>query len=161
MSEARMREVIREQVAISMAEFMANMNHGPVVMKPVVVEPVVVEPVVLEPYALFLVKLAMSPFLPKKFRMGVAIVIGRRRERGGEISGETVTKNGVVTRYPGKFHEYQLTDKEKEFERMVIYWEQVEYEVSDDDDSALKSTGRGVAKRLMKAGYTVLVVMKV
>ncbi|GKG02449.1 hypothetical protein Tco_0310085, partial [Tanacetum coccineum] len=49
MSEARMREVIREQVAISMAEFMANMNHGPVVMKPVVVEPVVVEPVVLEP----------------------------------------------------------------------------------------------------------------
>ncbi|GJX89754.1 hypothetical protein Tco_0343080, partial [Tanacetum coccineum] len=28
MSEARMREVIREQVAISMAEFMANMNRG-------------------------------------------------------------------------------------------------------------------------------------
>ncbi|GKG57814.1 hypothetical protein Tco_0587412, partial [Tanacetum coccineum] len=28
MSEARMREVIREQVAASMAEFMANMNHG-------------------------------------------------------------------------------------------------------------------------------------
>ncbi|GKF40210.1 hypothetical protein Tco_0120271, partial [Tanacetum coccineum] len=28
MSEACMREVIREQVAISMAEFMANMNRG-------------------------------------------------------------------------------------------------------------------------------------
>ncbi|GKG58140.1 hypothetical protein Tco_0589751, partial [Tanacetum coccineum] len=28
MSEARMREVIREQVAASMAEFMANMNRG-------------------------------------------------------------------------------------------------------------------------------------
>ncbi|GJR69737.1 putative reverse transcriptase domain-containing protein [Tanacetum coccineum] len=28
MSEARMREVIREQVAVSMAEFMANMNRG-------------------------------------------------------------------------------------------------------------------------------------
>ncbi|GKB24608.1 hypothetical protein Tco_0864009 [Tanacetum coccineum] len=27
-SEARMREVIREQVAASMAEFMANMNRG-------------------------------------------------------------------------------------------------------------------------------------
>ncbi|GJW26882.1 hypothetical protein Tco_0040693 [Tanacetum coccineum] len=28
MSEARMREVIREQVAASMAEFMENMNRG-------------------------------------------------------------------------------------------------------------------------------------
>ncbi|GKF63672.1 hypothetical protein Tco_0187120, partial [Tanacetum coccineum] len=28
MSEARMREVIREQVAASMAEFMANINRG-------------------------------------------------------------------------------------------------------------------------------------
>ncbi|GJZ70213.1 hypothetical protein Tco_0633763, partial [Tanacetum coccineum] len=28
MSEARMREVIREQVAASMAEFVANMNRG-------------------------------------------------------------------------------------------------------------------------------------
>ncbi|GKE67856.1 hypothetical protein Tco_1522017, partial [Tanacetum coccineum] len=28
MSEARMREVIRQQVATSMAEFMANMNRG-------------------------------------------------------------------------------------------------------------------------------------
>ncbi|GKG57058.1 hypothetical protein Tco_0582409, partial [Tanacetum coccineum] len=28
MSEARMREVIREQVAASMTEFMANMNRG-------------------------------------------------------------------------------------------------------------------------------------
>ncbi|GKG21667.1 hypothetical protein Tco_0384262, partial [Tanacetum coccineum] len=28
MSEARMREIIREQVATSMAEFMANMNRG-------------------------------------------------------------------------------------------------------------------------------------
>ncbi|GJS04539.1 reverse transcriptase domain-containing protein [Tanacetum coccineum] len=58
----------------------------------------------------------------------------------------TVTKNGVVTRYPGKFQEYQLTDKEKEMERMMIYWDQVEYEVSDDDDSDLKSTARSVPK---------------
>ncbi|GJY26068.1 hypothetical protein Tco_0400794 [Tanacetum coccineum] len=57
-----------------------------------------------------------------------------------------VTKNRVVTRYPGKFHEYQLTEKEKEFERMMIYWVQVEYEVSDDDDSDLKSTARSVPK---------------
>ncbi|GKG63404.1 hypothetical protein Tco_0640899, partial [Tanacetum coccineum] len=28
MSEARMREVIREQVAASMAEFVANINRG-------------------------------------------------------------------------------------------------------------------------------------
>ncbi|GKG36525.1 hypothetical protein Tco_0444203, partial [Tanacetum coccineum] len=28
MSKARMRELIREQVAASMAEFMANMNRG-------------------------------------------------------------------------------------------------------------------------------------
>ncbi|GJY31711.1 putative reverse transcriptase domain-containing protein [Tanacetum coccineum] len=33
MSEARMREVIREQVAASMAEFMENMNRGAVVIK--------------------------------------------------------------------------------------------------------------------------------
>ncbi|GJY93118.1 hypothetical protein Tco_0508900 [Tanacetum coccineum] len=58
----------------------------------------------------------------------------------------TVTKNEVVTRYPGKFHEYQLTDKEKEIKRMMIYWEQVEYEVSDDDDSDLKSMARSVPK---------------
>ncbi|GJU84277.1 hypothetical protein Tco_1291823 [Tanacetum coccineum] len=51
--EARMREVIREQVAASMAEFMENMNRraggdeasggGPVVLEPVVLEPVVLE----------------------------------------------------------------------------------------------------------------------
>ncbi|GJV74170.1 reverse transcriptase domain-containing protein [Tanacetum coccineum] len=131
-----------------------------------------------------LVKLAMSPFPPKKFRMGVAIATGRRgyykpgtrawvsrisrkiripismypcrvEERltielaeGREVEKivTTVTKNGVVTRYPGKFQEYQLTDKEKEIERMMIYWEQVEYEVSDDDDSDLKSTARSVPK---------------
>ncbi|GJX46402.1 hypothetical protein Tco_0271592 [Tanacetum coccineum] len=127
---------------------------------------------------------AMSPFPPKKFRMGVAIATGRRgyykpgtrawvsrisrkiripismypcrvEERltielaeGREVEKivTTVTKNGVVTRYPGKFHEYQLTDKEKEIERMMIYWEQVEYEVSDEDDSDLKSTARSVPK---------------
>ncbi|GKG21000.1 hypothetical protein Tco_0380801 [Tanacetum coccineum] len=48
----------------------------------------------------------------------------------------TVTKNRVVTRYPGKFQEYQLIDKEKEIERMM----------SDDDDSDLKSTARSVPK---------------
>ncbi|GJW14295.1 reverse transcriptase domain-containing protein [Tanacetum coccineum] len=32
----------------------------------------------------------------------------------------TVTKNRVVTRYPGKFQEYQLTDIEKEMERMMM-----------------------------------------
>ncbi|GJW76341.1 hypothetical protein Tco_0138023 [Tanacetum coccineum] len=58
----------------------------------------------------------------------------------------TVTKNGVVTKYPGKFQEYQLTDKEKEMEMMMMYWDQVEYEVSDDDDSDLKSTARSVPK---------------
>ncbi|GJU22300.1 putative reverse transcriptase domain-containing protein [Tanacetum coccineum] len=58
----------------------------------------------------------------------------------------TVTKNGVVTKYPGKFQEYQLTDKEKEMEMMMIYWDQMEYEVSDDDDSDLKSTARSVPK---------------
>ncbi|GJU44558.1 putative reverse transcriptase domain-containing protein [Tanacetum coccineum] len=58
----------------------------------------------------------------------------------------TMTKNGVVTRYLGKFQEYQLTDKEKEMERMMIYWDQVEYEVSDDDESDLKSTARSVPK---------------
>ncbi|GJV46893.1 putative reverse transcriptase domain-containing protein [Tanacetum coccineum] len=77
MSEARMCEVIKEQVAASMAEFMANMNHGAggaraggagvggagagsggvggagaVMLEPVVVESVVVEPVVLEPVVL-------------------------------------------------------------------------------------------------------------
>ncbi|GJU06568.1 putative reverse transcriptase domain-containing protein [Tanacetum coccineum] len=126
----------------------------------------------------------MSPFLPKKFRIGVAIATGRKgyykpgtrawvsrvsrkiripiamypcrvEERltielvkGREVEKivTAVTKNGVVTRYPGKFHEYQLTEKEKEFERMMIYWEQVEYEVSDDDDSDLKSTARSVPK---------------
>ncbi|GKA57604.1 putative reverse transcriptase domain-containing protein, partial [Tanacetum coccineum] len=126
----------------------------------------------------------MSPFLPKKFRIGVTIATGRKgyykprtrawvsrvsrkiciptamypcrvEERltielveGREVEKivTTVTKNGVVTRYPGKFHEYQLTDKEKEIKRMMIYWERVEYEVSDDDDSDLKSTARSVPK---------------
>ncbi|GJV74168.1 hypothetical protein Tco_1494163 [Tanacetum coccineum] len=138
----------------------------------------------IECASFFLVKLAMSPFPPKKFRMGVAIATGRRgyykpgtrawvsrisrkiripismypcrvEERltielaeGREVEKivTTVTKNGVVTRYPGKFHEYQLTDKEKEIERMMIYWEQVEYEVSDEDDSDLESTARSVHK---------------
>ncbi|GJV93127.1 hypothetical protein Tco_1540940 [Tanacetum coccineum] len=40
----------------------------------------------------------------------------------------------------------KLTDKEKEIERMMIYWEQVEYDVSDDDDSTLKSTAWSVPK---------------
>ncbi|GKF78631.1 hypothetical protein Tco_0234199 [Tanacetum coccineum] len=39
-----------------------------------------------------------------------------------------------------------LTSEEKEFQRMMIYWEQVEYEVSDDDDSDLESTARSVPK---------------
>ncbi|GJR66991.1 hypothetical protein Tco_0013056 [Tanacetum coccineum] len=64
-------------------------------------------------------------------RLTIELVEGREVEK----IVTAVTKNGVVTRYPGKFHEYQLTEKEKEFERMMIYWVQVEYEVSDDDDS--------------------------
>ncbi|GJR85707.1 hypothetical protein Tco_0209718 [Tanacetum coccineum] len=40
----------------------------------------------------------------------------------------------------------ELTDKEKEIKRMMIYWAQVEYEVLDDDDSDLKSTARSVPK---------------
>ncbi|GJU24716.1 putative reverse transcriptase domain-containing protein [Tanacetum coccineum] len=125
--------------------------------------------VIEECASFFLVKFAMSQFPPKKFRMGFAILTGRRgyykpgtrawvsqisrkiripismylckvEERftielaeGREVEkiGITVTKNGVVTRYPRKFHEYQLTDKEK---------------VSDDDDSDLKSTTRSVPK---------------
>ncbi|GJV02589.1 putative reverse transcriptase domain-containing protein [Tanacetum coccineum] len=75
-------------------------------------------------------------------RLTIELVEGREVEK----IVTTVTKNGVVSRYPGKFHEYQLTDKEKEIERMMIYWEQVEYEVSDDDDSDLKSTARSVPK---------------
>ncbi|GJT15908.1 hypothetical protein Tco_0874614 [Tanacetum coccineum] len=192
-SEARIREVIREQVSTSMAEFMANMNHGtggdeaggggaggaraggagaggvgpaaPEITRCTYVtfmkcdsqpfkgtegvlglcqwfeklesvfrisdckERCHTPPRQKHEYALFLVKLAMSPFLPKKFRMGVAIVIGRRVEErltielveGREVEKivRTVTKNGV---------------------------EQVEYEVSDDDDSALKSTAGSVPK---------------
>ncbi|GKG07414.1 hypothetical protein Tco_0330383 [Tanacetum coccineum] len=85
MFEARMREVIREQVAASMTEFMTNMNRGAGGDKAggagagggeaggggaggggagggraggaVVVEPVVVEPVVVEPVVLELVVL--------------------------------------------------------------------------------------------------------
>ncbi|GJZ40055.1 hypothetical protein Tco_0586618 [Tanacetum coccineum] len=72
------------------------------------------------------------------------IELGEGREVEKVVT--TVTKNGVVTRYPGKFHEYQLTDEEKEFQRMMIYWEQVEYEVSDDDDSDLESMARSMPK---------------
>ncbi|GKC70066.1 hypothetical protein Tco_1115949 [Tanacetum coccineum] len=91
----------------------------------------------------------------RKIRIPVAMYPCRVEERltielveGREVEKvvTTVTKNGVVTRYPGKFHEYQLTDEEKEFQRMMIYWEQVEYEVSDDDDSDLESTARSVPK---------------
>ncbi|GKB40367.1 hypothetical protein Tco_0885309 [Tanacetum coccineum] len=66
-------------------------------------------------------------------RLTIELVEGREVEKVVTI----VTKNGVVTRYPRKFHEYQPTDEEKEFQRMMIYWEQVEYEVLDDDDSDL------------------------
>ncbi|GKA70953.1 hypothetical protein Tco_0777092, partial [Tanacetum coccineum] len=69
MFEARMREIIRDQVNASIAEFVANMNHRaggagvggagaggagaggasePVMLEPVVLKPVVLEPVVLE-----------------------------------------------------------------------------------------------------------------
>ncbi|GJT29518.1 hypothetical protein Tco_0764464 [Tanacetum coccineum] len=87
------------------------------------------------------IPIAMYPCRVEE-RLTIELVEGREVEK----IVTTVTKNGVVTRYPGKFHEYQLTDKEKEIERMMIYWEQVEYEVSDDDDSALKSTARSVPK---------------
>ncbi|GKC94031.1 hypothetical protein Tco_1159473 [Tanacetum coccineum] len=75
-------------------------------------------------------------------RLTIELVEGREVEK----VVTTMTKSGVVTRYPRKFHEYQLTDEEKEFQRMMIYWEQVEYEVSDDDDSDLESTARSVPK---------------
>ncbi|GKE62110.1 hypothetical protein Tco_1512477, partial [Tanacetum coccineum] len=76
-------------------------------------------------------------------RLTIKLVKGRKVEKIVTI----MTKNGVVTRYPRKFHEYQLSNKEKQIERMMIYWEQVEYEVSDDDDdSDLKSTARSVPK---------------
>ncbi|GKD90776.1 reverse transcriptase domain-containing protein, partial [Tanacetum coccineum] len=75
-------------------------------------------------------------------RLTIELVEGREVEK----VVTTMTKNGVVTRYPGKLHEYQLTDEEKEFQRMMIYWEQVEYKVPDDDDSDLESTARSVPK---------------
>ncbi|GJT02136.1 hypothetical protein Tco_0823305 [Tanacetum coccineum] len=87
------------------------------------------------------IPIAMYPCRVEE-RLAIELVEGREVEK----IVTTVTKNEVVTRYPGKFHEYQLTDKEKEIERMMIYWEQVEYEVSDDDDSALKSTARSMPK---------------
>ncbi|GKB53833.1 hypothetical protein Tco_0904586 [Tanacetum coccineum] len=40
-------------------------------------------------------------------RLTIELVEGREVEK----IVTTVTKNGVVTRYLGKFHEYQLTDK--------------------------------------------------
>ncbi|GKB17713.1 retrovirus-related pol polyprotein from transposon TNT 1-94 [Tanacetum coccineum] len=86
------------------------------------------------------IPIAMYPCRVEE-RLTIELVEGREVKK----IVTTVTKNGVVTRYPGKFHEYQLTE-EKEFERMMIYWEQVEYEVSDDDDSDLKSTARSVPK---------------
>ncbi|GJS23310.1 hypothetical protein Tco_0451942 [Tanacetum coccineum] len=46
-------------------------------------------------------------------RLTIELVEGREVEK----VVTTVTKNGVVTRYSGKFHEYQLTDEEKEFHR--------------------------------------------
>ncbi|GJV45982.1 hypothetical protein Tco_1430518 [Tanacetum coccineum] len=86
--------------------------------------------------------------LRKKLDLGVEERLTIELVEGREVEKvvTTVTKNGVVTRYPEKFHEYQLTDEEKEFQRMMIYWEQVEYEVSDDDDSDLESTARSVPK---------------
>ncbi|GJS34395.1 hypothetical protein Tco_0532777 [Tanacetum coccineum] len=78
--------------------------------------------------------------ISRKIRIPISMYLCKVEERftielaeGREVEkiGITVTKNGVVTRYPRKFHEYQLTDKEK---------------VSDDDDSDLKSTTRSVPK---------------
>ncbi|GJU33202.1 hypothetical protein Tco_1176791 [Tanacetum coccineum] len=87
------------------------------------------------------IPIAMYPCRVEE-RLTIELVEGREVEK----IVTTVTKNGVVTRYLGKFHDYQLTDKEKEIERMMIYWEQVEYNMSDDDDSALKSMARSVPK---------------
>ncbi|GJW13325.1 putative reverse transcriptase domain-containing protein [Tanacetum coccineum] len=87
------------------------------------------------------IPIAMYPCMVEE-RLTIELVKGREVEK----IVTTVTKNGVVTRYLRKFHEYQLTDIEREIERMMIYWEQVEYEVSDDDDSDLKSTARSVPK---------------
>ncbi|GJY73979.1 hypothetical protein Tco_0478410 [Tanacetum coccineum] len=63
-------------------------------------------------------------------RLTIELVDGREVEK----VVTTITKNGVVT-------------------RMMIYWEQVEYEVSDDDDSDLESTARSVPKDY-ELGYT-------
>ncbi|GJY59438.1 putative reverse transcriptase domain-containing protein [Tanacetum coccineum] len=65
-------------------------------------------------------------------RLTIELVDGREVEK----VVTTITKNGVVT-------------------RMMIYWEQVEYEVSDDDDSDLESTARSVPKDY-ELGYTSL-----
>ncbi|GKG06505.1 hypothetical protein Tco_0329474, partial [Tanacetum coccineum] len=60
------------------------------------------------------------PMYPYKVeeRLTIELVKGREVEK----IVTSVTKNEVVTRYPRKFHEDQLTDKEKEIERMMIYW---------------------------------------
>ncbi|GJX60163.1 hypothetical protein Tco_0291553 [Tanacetum coccineum] len=83
----------------------------------------------------FLFKLAMTHFVSKKV-LRIGLVAFATGPYGGLLqTGDT-----------SSWWEYQLTDKEKEMERMMIYWDQVEYEVSDDDDSDLKSTARSVPK---------------
>ncbi|GJU24264.1 hypothetical protein Tco_1162885, partial [Tanacetum coccineum] len=103
--------------------------------------------------ALFLDKLAMSPFLPKKFRMGVAIATGRKGYyKPGTRAWVSRVSRKIripIAMYPCRVEErltIELVEGREEFERMMIYWEQVEYEVSDDDDSDLKSTARSVPK---------------
>ncbi|GKC49795.1 hypothetical protein Tco_1072540 [Tanacetum coccineum] len=55
------------------------------------------------------IPISMYPFKVEE-RFTIELAEGREVEK----IVTTMTKNGVVTRYPGKFHEYQLTDKEKE-----------------------------------------------
>ncbi|GKE41485.1 hypothetical protein Tco_1468769, partial [Tanacetum coccineum] len=52
------------------------------------------------------IPIAMYPCRAEE-RLTIELVEGREVEK----IVTTMTKNGVVTRYPGKFHEYQLTDK--------------------------------------------------
>ncbi|GJU89371.1 hypothetical protein Tco_1301794 [Tanacetum coccineum] len=66
-----------------------------------------------------------------------------------EVKGESViewktkvkTKDGIVIKFPGKFHGYKLAteDEVKENEGLKEVWEQIEYVISDSD-SDLEST---------------------
>ncbi|GJT23941.1 putative reverse transcriptase domain-containing protein [Tanacetum coccineum] len=101
--------------------------------------------------ALSLDKLAMPPYLYRKFCMRVTIAIGCRgydnkeNRAWGEVVLKiktTVTaKDGTITKFPGKFPEYKPTKGEEEILKLRLVLEKVNYDISDSD-SDLESTAR-------------------